>query len=75
MTAAIEPTGSLVRWSYLWIALLAIALVIVAIAIQGFGFLTPINVLVCLELQKSERTCEGSALGCSAISTPSLCRG
>ena len=46
--------------AYGWVAA---ALVLVALmTIQGLGFLTPLNVFVCLELQKSER--DLNKIGC-----------
>ena len=38
--------------AYGWV--MAALVLVVLMTIQGLGFLTPVNVLVCLELQKSE---------------------
>jgi hypothetical protein len=38
--------------AYGWVV--AALVLVVLMTIQGLGFLTPVNVLVCLELQKSE---------------------
>jgi hypothetical protein len=50
---AVDLGYTAVAWpAYGWVAA---ALVLVALmTIQGLGFLTPVNVLVCLELQKSD---------------------
>jgi hypothetical protein len=47
----IEPTG--LEWpAYGWVA--AALILVILMTIQGLGFLTPVNVLVCLELQKDK---------------------
>jgi hypothetical protein len=50
---AVDLGYTALAWpAYAWVAA---ALVLVALmTIQGLGFLTPVNVLVCLELQKIE---------------------
>jgi hypothetical protein len=40
--------------AYAWVAAALVLLLVALMTIQGLGFLTPVNVLVCLELQKSD---------------------
>jgi uncharacterized membrane protein len=50
---AVELGYSSLPWpAYGWVA--AALVLVTLMTIQGLGFLTPVNVLVCLELQKSE---------------------
>lgn len=50
---AVELGYTALDWpAYGWIA--AALVLVTLMTIQGLGFLTPVNVLVCLELQKSE---------------------
>jgi hypothetical protein len=50
---AVELGYTALAWpAYGWVA--AALVLVTLMTVQGLGFLTPVNVLVCLEMQKSE---------------------
>ena len=71
---AVELGYTALAWpAYGWVA--AALVLVTLMTILGLGFLTPVNVLVCIEMQKREPDMNRIGFGCGTISTPSRCKG